>query len=77
VNDEILEIDGNKYPVASSYITDKQVGDIIKVKVKRFGREFTYDVKLMPNPSTRVKLERVQNPTTEQEELYKKWLFIK
>ncbi|RFS14589.1 M61 family peptidase [Emticicia sp. C21] len=77
VNDEILEIDGNKYPVSSSYITDKQVGDVIKVKVKRFGREFTYDVKLLANPSTRAKLERVQNPTAEQEELYKKWLFIK
>jgi predicted metalloprotease with PDZ domain len=77
VNDEILEIDSNKYPVSSSYITDKQIGDIIKVKVKRFGREFTYDVKLMANPSTRAKLERVQNPTAEQEELYKKWLFIK
>lgn len=76
VNDEILEIDGNKYPVNSSYITDKQVGDIIKVKVKRFGREFTYDIMLMANPSTRAKLERVQNPTAEQEELYKKWLFI-
>lgn len=76
VNDEILEIDGNKYQVSSSYIADKQVGDIIKVKVKRFGREFTYDVKLMANPSTRAKLERVQNPTAEQEELYKKWLYI-
>ena len=76
VNDEILEVDGNKYPVGSSYITDKQVGDVIKVKVKRFGREFTYDVKLMANPSTRAKLERVQKPTAEQEELYKKWLFI-
>lgn len=77
VNDEILEIDGMKYPVSSSYITEKQVGDIIKVKVKRFGREFSYDVKLTANPSVRIKLERVQNPTTEQEELYKKWLFIK
>lgn len=77
VNDEILEIDGNKYPVSSNYITDKQVGDVIKVKVKRFGREFTYDVKLLANPSTRAKLERVLNPTSEQEELYKKWLFIK
>lgn len=77
VNDEIIEIDGNKYPVISTYITDKQVGDVIKVKVKRFGREFTYDVKLLANPSTRIKLERVDKPTNEQEELYKKWLFIK
>lgn len=77
VNDEILEIDGNKYPVASNYITDKKVGDVIKVKVKRFGREFSYDVKLLPNPSVRMKLERVEKPTAEQEELYKKWLFIK
>lgn len=77
VNDEILEIDGNKYPVAGSYISDKQVGDVIKVKVKRFGREFSYDVKLMANPSTRIKLERVENPSPQQEALYKKWLFIK
>lgn len=77
VNDEILEIDGNKYPVAGNYISDKQVGDIIKVKVRRFGREFNYDIKLFANPSGRMKLERVDSPTPEQEELYKRWLFIK
>ncbi|WP_262709106.1 M61 family metallopeptidase [Emticicia agri] len=77
VNDEILEIDGIKYPVGSSYISGKQIGETIKVKVKRFGREFTYDLKLMPNPSARIKLERVENISAEQEELYKKWLFIK
>ena len=77
VNDEIVEIDGVKYPVGSSYISGKQVGDTIKVKVKRFGREFIYDLKLMPNPSARIKLERVENISAEQEELYKKWLFIK
>lgn len=76
VNDEILEIDGNKYPVGS-YITDKKVGDVVKVKVKRFGREFTYDVTLKPNPAVKIKLERVENPTAEQEMLYKKWLYVK
>ncbi|MBA4853370.1 M61 family metallopeptidase [Emticicia sp. BO119] len=77
VNDEILEIDGNRYPVSSTFFSDKQVGDTVNIKVKRFGREFNYDVKLMANPSTRIKLERVENPTSEQENLYKKWLFIK
>ena len=76
VNDEVLEVDGNKYPVGS-YITDKKVGDVVKIKVKRFGREFTYDVTLKPNPAVKIKLERVENPTAEQEMLYKKWLYVK
>ncbi|WP_259015723.1 M61 family metallopeptidase [Emticicia fluvialis] len=76
VNDEILEVDGNKYPVGN-YITDKKVGDVVKVKVKRFGREFTYDVTLMANPAAKFKLEKVANPTPEQDMLYKKWLWIK
>ncbi|AFK05317.1 peptidase M61 domain protein [Emticicia oligotrophica DSM 17448] len=77
VNDEILEINGVKGANPSNSITDKKVGDKINVKVKRFGQEFTYEITLKGNPNQRFKLEKVQNPTPEQERLYKKWLFIK
>ncbi|MFY7912107.1 MAG: M61 family metallopeptidase [Emticicia sp.] len=77
VNDEILEINGVKTMNPSAAISDKKVGDKVSVKVKRFGQEFTYDIILKANPAIKFKLEKVQNPTAEQEALYKKWLFIK
>ncbi|GAB2643655.1 PDZ domain-containing protein [Emticicia sediminis] len=77
VNDEILEINGMRTMNPTAAISDKKVGDKIAVKVKRFGQEFTYDVVLKANPAIKFKLEKVQNPTPEQEALYKKWLFIK
>ncbi|WP_435354923.1 M61 family metallopeptidase [Emticicia sp. SJ17W-69] len=77
VNDEILEIDEMKVENPMLAILDKKVGDVIKVKVKRQGQEFNYNITLSPNPSAKFKLEKVQNFTSEQELLYKKWLFIK
>jgi hypothetical protein len=55
----------------------KKIGDIILVKVKRFGQEFNFNLVLKSNPAIRFKLEKIQNSTPEQESLYKKWLFIK
>jgi len=77
VNDEILEINGVKTMNPTGIISEKKVGDKVSIKVKRFGQEFTYDIILKPNPAIKFKLEKVQNPTPEQEALYKKWLFIK
>ncbi len=77
VNDEILEINGMRTMNPTAVISDKKVGDKVSVKVKRFGQEFTYDVVLKANPAIKFKLEKVQNPTSEQDALYKKWLFIK
>jgi hypothetical protein len=61
----------------STAISDKKIGDIIPVKVKRFGQEFIYNLVLKPNTAIKFKLEKVQNSTPEQETLFKKWLFIK
>ncbi len=77
VNDEILEINGMKTINLSESISDKKIGDVILVKVKRFGQEFNFNLVLKSNPVIRFKLEKVQNSTPEQESLYKKWLFIK
>jgi predicted metalloprotease with PDZ domain len=77
VNDEILEINGMKNTNISTAISDKKIGDIIPVKVKRFGQEFIYNLVLKPNTAIKFKLEKVQNSTPEQETLFKKWLFIK
>ncbi len=77
VNDEILEINGIRTINPTAALSDKKVGDKVAVKVKRFGQEFTYDLVLKSNPAIKFKLEKVQNPSPEQEALYKKWLFIK
>ena len=77
VNDEILEIDGVKIESPNTAILNKKIGDSIKVKVKRQGQEYSYNIILAPNPAAKFKLEKVQNASTEQEMLYKKWLFIK
>jgi len=77
VNDEILEINDKKIINLSESISDKKIGDIILVKVKRFGQEFNFNLVLKSNPAIRFKLEKIQNSTPEQESLYKKWLFIK
>jgi predicted metalloprotease with PDZ domain len=77
VNDEILEINDKKIINLSESISDKKIGDIILVKVKRFGQEMNFNLVLKSNPAIRFKLEKIQNSTPEQESLYKKWLFIK
>jgi predicted metalloprotease with PDZ domain len=77
VNDEILEIDGVKIENPVGAILDKKAGNTIKVKIKRQGEEFSYNITLTPNPAAKFKLEKVQNINLEQETLYKKWLFIK
>ena len=77
VNDEILEIDGTRIINIQAAITDRKIGDKISVKIRRFGQEFSYDVVLKASLVVKVKLEKIQNPSIEQEELYKKWLGIK
>ena len=77
VNDEILEIDGVKVESPNTAILEKKVGDTMRVKVKRNAQELNYTLTLTPNPAVKLKLEKVQNITPDQESLYKKWLFIK
>jgi predicted metalloprotease with PDZ domain len=77
VNDEILEINNIKTANLSEAISDKKIGDVIPVKVKRYGQELIYNLVLKSNPTIKFKLEKIQNTTPEQESLYKQWLFIK
>ena len=74
--DELSTIDGNSVSNMAEYLSGKKVGDVIKVKVNRQGLPRVYEVTLTTNPTKAFKLEKVTNPTTEEEKLYKKWLFI-
>jgi len=77
VNDEILEINNIKTANLSEAISDKKIGDVIPVKVKRYGQELSYNLVLKSNPTIKFKLEKIQNTTPKQESLYKQWLYIK
>lgn len=77
VNDEIIEVDGTKISSLISVLTDKKVGDVLKITVKRAGEMKTYSIALSRNPTLKFKLEKIENPTRKQEDLYKKWMFIK
>ncbi len=77
VNDEILDINGIRTMNVQAAVADKKVGDKIIIKVKRLGQEFSYNIVLKASPVVKIKLEKIQNPSAEQEELYKKWLGIK
>ncbi|MFC0182394.1 PDZ domain-containing protein [Pseudarcicella hirudinis] len=76
VGDEILTIDDTKLENLPAVIASKKVGDVISVKVKRDGLEKTYKVTLVKSPIQNFKIEPVASPSKEQQDLYKKWLFL-
>lgn len=76
VGDEILQIDGSKPEELTKLISSKKIGDVIEVKVRRDGLEKKYNVTLQRNPIKSFSIEPLENQTSEQKELYKKWLFL-
>ncbi len=76
VGDEILQIDGTKPEELTKLISNKKIGDVIEVKVRRDGLEKKYNVTLQRNPIKSLSIEPLENQTSEQKELYKKWLFL-
>lgn len=77
VGDEVVEVDGVKISSLASVLTDKKVGDLLKITVKRAGELKTYNITLTRNPAVKYKLEKIENPTKKQEDLYKKWMYLK
>ncbi|MEA5458525.1 PDZ domain-containing protein [Arcicella sp. LKC2W] len=76
VGDEILQIDGVKPEDLPKLISSKKVGDVIEVKVRRDGLDKKYNVTLQRNPTKNFSIEPIENPTKEQKDLYKKWLYL-
>jgi len=74
VNDEIIEINDKK--LSEWKIDNHQIGESINVKVRRFGKIINFNVKLEKSPFVQYKLEKMNNPSEKQVQLYKKWLFI-
>jgi PDZ domain-containing secreted protein len=69
-------VDGSKPEDLLKIISSKKVGDVIEVKVKRDGLEKKYNITLQRNPVQNFVLEPLGNPTKNQLEMYKKWLYL-
>jgi predicted metalloprotease with PDZ domain len=75
VGDDIVEIDDTRPTDLNSVIAGKKIGDVLKIKVMRQGLFRMYEVKLVANPTKAFKLEKIASPSSEQEKLYKRWMF--
>ena len=76
VSDEILQVDGSRPDDIMKFISNKKIGDIIEVKVRRDGLEKKYNITLQRNPTKNLVLEPLENQTKAQQEMYKKWLYL-
>ena len=77
VNDELISIDGAPAELAverMAQITGKKVGDVVKVVVMRDGLKKELDVKLTANKAVRLSYSEVQNPTSLQLAVRKRWI---
>lgn len=72
VGDEILEVNGEKFTSSTQFTEGKKVGDSVKVKVKRSGAEFTYDIPLVRNPAVNYSLSKMSSMTVAQLKVYNK-----
>lgn len=79
VNDEVLQIDGqtiSKSEEVLKAISNKKIGDLMAIKVRRDGLDKTYAIKIQRNPTKNFVIEALPTQTEEQKALYKKWLFL-
>ncbi|MFD2245170.1 M61 family metallopeptidase [Pontibacter ruber] len=77
VNDELIAIDG--YRVADdvkSFINGRKVGEKVQVLVSRDGKLVQLEIPMVKDESVRYQFQRVQNPTEQQEKIYRKWLKV-
>ncbi|WP_443945873.1 M61 family metallopeptidase [Pedobacter sp. AW1-32] len=88
VNDEILSLDGVtvndaltnirlKSPVLSletlPLVAQKNIGDVLKLKIKRDGLEKEINLTLKENPNVRLKVAINENATAAQKAVFAKW----
>ena len=81
VNDEIVSIDNYVIKKASAgsldmlkYIAGQRVGDKVKVSVIRDGLEKVIDVSLSRNPIVKYNISAVEEPSSVQTDVKKRWL---
>jgi predicted metalloprotease with PDZ domain len=76
VNDELVTIDDIAITDAATMLSDKKVGDKIKVGVIRDGLPLTLDVTLLKSARVKYKIVPVDNATAQQQLVRKKWLSL-
>jgi predicted metalloprotease with PDZ domain len=83
VGDEVISVDNIRVSAAEGrpddflrQIEGRRVGDTVNVLVNRGGILKRLPITLTENPLVNYQLQRVPNPTPQQQALYNKWLFI-
>lgn len=82
VNDEILAVDSVRIGSGGSdellrRLAGRPVGETLQVVVNRNGLLRSLPIRLSENPLVSYRLEPVTNPTSQQQALYAKWLYIR
>ncbi|HKP67754.1 MAG TPA: PDZ domain-containing protein [Pyrinomonadaceae bacterium] len=74
--DQIIAIDGYRATNAflTSYLSEKKPGDTVKLTIFRFDKMRDMEFKLGANNRTDFSIRPVQNPTAEQQKLYRDYL---
>ncbi|TAH08151.1 MAG: M61 family peptidase [Runella slithyformis] len=77
--DEIVQIDGQTRPLTGldDWLLGKKVNDVSMLTIKRDGLTKTMAVTVGRSPFVRFKIAKTNSASVAQEDLYKKWLFIK
>ncbi|TXK52204.1 M61 family metallopeptidase [Pontibacter qinzhouensis] len=80
VQDELLAIEGTRVASAdevTAALANYELGDRVQVLVNRSGKLQTLEVLLLKDESVRYRFERVEAPTSQQQQLFEKWLHLK
>lgn len=80
VNDELVALDGTKIPqnieAFNRLLASKTSNEQVTFTVVRDGLVKNISIKLGLNPNKIFKIQRISNPSADQEMLFKKWMFI-
>lgn len=74
VNDEILAIDNFRTDDLTKALSYKKAGDKLSILLSRDGMIKMIDITLVKNTTVKYKIEKVANPSPEQDAAYKQWI---
>ncbi|MBC5991386.1 M61 family metallopeptidase [Pontibacter cellulosilyticus] len=77
VNDEIIAVDGFRVGEdVNQYVNGREVGDKLELMITRDGKLMMLEIPMLKDNNVRYRLEQIDNPTKEQQQIYAKWLEI-
>ncbi|WP_299821450.1 PDZ domain-containing protein [uncultured Pontibacter sp.] len=77
VNDEIIAVDGFRVgDDVAQYVNGHQAGDKLEVLIARDGKLMLLEIPMLKDTNVRYQMERLPNPTKEQQQVYNTWLSV-